>query len=136
MATMVTKQKIFDQLYLFWDIQGWTYTSQKFHVPRSKELRNNWEVGLTPPPPPSLGIRCGSKTLGIRRVKEWRKYASLIVEKIDVLAWKIHRSFIEWNLVLTKQLHIHWKLDYLHWFWNSDKFKYIYFKNIINFQVY
>ena len=27
MVTMVTKQKIFDQLYLFWDIQRWTYTS-------------------------------------------------------------------------------------------------------------
>ena len=36
MVAMVTKQKIFDQLYLLSDIQGWTYTSQKFHVPRSR----------------------------------------------------------------------------------------------------
>ena len=51
---MVTKQKIFDQLYLLWDVQGWTYTSQKFHVPRSREIWDNKGVvppsSLTPPP--------------------------------------------------------------------------------------
>ena len=52
MVTMVTKQKIFDQLYLWWDIQGWTYTSQKFHGPRSRE----YEItgGRPNPPPPPL----------------------------------------------------------------------------------
>ena len=51
MVTMVTKQKIFDQLYIFWEIQWWTFTSQKFHVPRSRKLWNN--RGSADPPPVS-----------------------------------------------------------------------------------
>ena len=50
MVTMMTKQKIFDQLYLLWDIQGWTYTSQKFHVPKSRELGDNRGEGRPDPP--------------------------------------------------------------------------------------
>ena len=70
MVTMVTKQKIFDQLYLLWYIQGRTYTSQKFQVPRSRELWNNGGGGGGGGfGPTSLGIRCGSKILGIQRVK-------------------------------------------------------------------
>ena len=49
MVTMVTKQKIFNQLYLLWDIQGWTYTSQKFDVPTSRE---SWDSRGGQPDPP------------------------------------------------------------------------------------
>ena len=37
--------------------------------------------------------------------------AGLVVEKIDVSALTIPRSFIERNLVPPKQLGVHWKLD-------------------------
>ena len=63
------------------------------------------------------------------------KIAGLVVEQIDVLAWKVPRSFIEWNLVPTKQLDVHWKLDVSSLILYGDKCKYIDFRNIINLQV-
>ena len=70
-VTMVTKQKIFEQLYLLWDLQGWNYTSQDFQGPTSRELWDNKE-GRPDLPPPLPGIRCGSKILGIRRINKFK----------------------------------------------------------------
>ena len=81
LVTIVTKRKIFDQLYLFWDIQGWTYTSQKFHVPRSRELWDN--RGGRPDPPP--WYPCGSKTLGIWRQHVYKVWSILFFSPISRL---------------------------------------------------
>ena len=35
----------------------------------------------------------------------------VVVEEINVLSWKVFRSFTEWKLVLSEPLDIHWKLD-------------------------
>ena len=45
MVSVVAKQKIFSQLYVLWDIQGWTCTSQ-FHFPTSSEL---WDTRAVDP---------------------------------------------------------------------------------------
>ena len=49
MVTMVTKQKIFDKLYLYEKFKDEPiYTSQKFHVPMSRELL--WDNSGVPSP--------------------------------------------------------------------------------------
>ena len=40
----------------------------------------------------------------------------VVVEQIDILSWKVPRSFIEWNLVPSKPLDITGNWMYLHWF--------------------
>ena len=62
-VTMETKQKIFDQLYLLWHIQGWTYTSQNFTFlsQGSYVVLGGWAF--------PFGIQCSTKTLGIRKVE-------------------------------------------------------------------
>ena len=52
MVTMVTKQKIFDQLYLLWDIQGWIYILQNFTFPGQGSYEITGGSALPPPPPP------------------------------------------------------------------------------------
>ena len=51
---------------------------------------------------------CSTKTVKVQRMEE---IVGLVIENIDVLALNIPRSFIEGNIVLTKELDIHWKLD-------------------------
>ena len=49
-----------------------------------------------------------TKTLKVQRMEE---IVGLVVKEIDVMARKIPRSFIECNIVQSKQLDIHRKLD-------------------------
>ena len=49
-----------------------------------------------------------TKTVKVQRMEE---IIGVVAEEIDVVAWKISRSFTEWNLVPSKQLDIHWELD-------------------------
>ena len=74
-----------------------------------------------------------TSTVTCQRMEE---IAGLVVEKIDVSAWKIPRSFIVWNLVPTINSSTftgNWM--YLHWFLYDVKCKYIDFRNIVNFQI-
>ena len=66
MVTMVTKQKIFDQLYLYETFKDEPIPHKNFTFlgQGSYEITG---AGVGPTP---LGIRCGSKILGIRRVKK------------------------------------------------------------------
>ena len=117
MGTTVTKQKIFDHFYLLWDIQGWACTSQKFHVLRSRELWDNRGAGQSPPPPP-LGIRCGSKTnKSNRNFVQMKKNISTLekTKKIRGYGAQFPRTgiYVNHTLTLLKNLEhvINWEIS-------------------------
>ena len=65
MVTMVTKQKIFDQLYFYETFKDEPIPHKNFTFLRQGSYEIPGGVG-----PTLLGIRCGSKTLRIRRVNQ------------------------------------------------------------------
>ena len=66
--------------------------------------------------------------------KECRKSLVWLLRKS--MSWKVSRSFIEWKLVLSGPLDIHWKMDVSSLDFCGDKCKYIDFRNITNLEIH
>ena len=70
MVTMVTKEKRYLINFTFYE----TFKDEPIPHKNFTFLREgSYEIPGGQPDPSPLGIRCGSKTLGIRRVKELKK---------------------------------------------------------------